>query len=475
MEGKDKLIVLLISGIGLLVSEIAALKLRDEQRAEEIAELKRQLGKNSQNSSKPPSSDGLRKKPQNNREKTNRKTGGQKGHLGKTLLFANPDEVIKLPVLSCASCNKDLSQDLPGDIEKRQVHDIPPVKIHVTEYQAEKKLCSCGYVTAAAFPPPINTSIQYGPRIKGFSLYLHNEQKLPYERCCQLLNNYYGTSFSEGSLFNTQKNAHAILQPVEEKTKSALIRKAVIHNDETGMRVTKELHWLHVASSETLTFYFVHKKRGKEAVDAMGVLTKFKGVSVHDHWKTYYRYAEPAHGLCNAHHLRELKLFAGDGQVWAEKMRNFLQELCHLVNESKRANQSALAESVYQESLSKYKDILLEGDNELPAATALPPGKRGRPKQPKGRNLLNRLRDYQSDVLRFAIDFNVPFTNNQAERDIRMVKLKQKVSGGFRSFNGAEMFARICGYISTLRKQGMNVADAMTTLAAGQPVQPNFF
>jgi transposase len=206
----------------------------------------------------------------------------------------------------------------------------------------------------------------------------------------------------------------------------------------------------------------------------MEVLPNYAGISVHDHWKSYYCYTKPWHGLCNAHHLRELKSFEEDGQIWAGKMRVFLQQVCHQVNEAKEAGMTALAENDYQKILLQYQTILNEGDKELPIATSPPPGKRGRPKQPKGRNLLNRLRDYQSDVLRFAADFNVPFTNNQAERDIRMVKLKQKISGGFRSLGGAQMFARISGYISSLRKQNINIADAMTALASNQPVALNF-
>lgn len=474
MDEKDKLIQKLLEKIAQLEKVIAEQAVIIAQQGERIAELERRLNKNSRNSSKPPSSDSFKKKPQNNREKTNKKSGGQKGHVGKTLLFSAPDEVVTLPVLSCECCNKDLSQTEISDLEKRQVHDIPVIKIHVTEYQAEKKLCCCGHMTVAIFPAEVSSAIQYGARIKGFALYLHNEQKLPYERCCTLLNDYYGASFCEGSLFNAQKKSYTLLEPIAAQTKKALIEKLVLHHDETGMQINKELHWLHVTSDSMLTFYGVHKKRGKEAIDSINILPQFTGVAIHDHWKSYYLYTHATHGLCNAHHLRELKSFEEEGQIWATKMRIFLQELCHLVNEAQRKNQTALADTIYQEVLSRYQNILLEGEMELPFAAPLMPGKRGRPKQPKGRNLLNRLRDYQSDVLRFAFDFNVPFTNNQAERDIRMVKLKQKISGGFRSFHGAEMFARICGYLSTMRKQGVNIAEAMTALAAGKPIRPNF-
>jgi transposase len=367
----------------------------------------------------------------------------------------------------------DLSQSKSDTIETRQVHDIPLIKIQVTEYQAEKKQCSCGHVTCGTFPPEVKAGVQYGARIKGLALYLHSEQKLPYARCCAILTDYFGSSFSEGSLFTTQEKAHEVLLPIEEKTKAALIGKKVLHHDETGMQINKKLHWLHVAGNDKLTAFQIHAKRGKKAMDEHGLLPKFNGILVHDHWKTYFLYTQMQHSLCNAHHLRELKSFEEEGQIWAGKMRMHLKEWCHIVNEAQRENKNKLPETVYQENLKKYQTILGEGEKELPIATK-EPNKRGRPKQPRGRNLLHRLRDYQEEVLHFSRDFDVPFTNNQAERDIRMAKLKQKISGGFRSLNGAKMFARLSGYLSTLRKQKINIADAMTSLARGNPILPNF-
>ena len=487
MDEKDKLIEKLLAKIAelekivlaqsILIAEqarfIAEQSKTIKRQGERITELERRLDKNSQNSSKPPSSGGLNRKPQNNRDKSGKSTGGQKGHVGTTLQSAEPDEVISLSVSRCESCLADLSKQIPDDIEKRQVHDIPLVKIHITEYQAEKKQCSCGRVTCGAFPSEVKPGVQYGARIKGLALYLHNEQKLPYARCCEFLTDYYGSSFSEGSLFATQKKAHDILLPIEEKTKAALTLKKVLHHDETGMQVTKLLYWLHVASNDQLTVFHIHEKRGKEAMDEQGILPEFNGILVHDHWKPYFLYTQMQHGLCNAHHLRELKLFEEEGQIWAGKMRAHLKAWCHMVNEAGRENKNELPEAVYQKHLKKYQTILDEGEKELPLATK-EPNKRGRPKQPRGRNLLHRLRDYQQEVLRFARDFDVPFTNNQAERDIRMAKLKQKISGGFRSLNGAKMFARLSGYLSTLRKQKINIAEAMTSLASGKPILPTF-
>ncbi len=480
MEDKDLLIQRLLdelSALKVLVEqqrlEIEILRLENKMLREEITELKKKLNKNSHNSSKPPSSDGFKKKPKNNREKTNKKSGGQKGHPGATLNYAVPDEVVTLSVQCCLACSEDLSQIPLFGVEKRQVHDIPPITLHVTEYQAEKKVCHCGHLNVGLFPEGVAHSIQYGPRIKGFALYLHQEQKIPYARCCSLLNDYYGSCFSEGSLFNTQCDAYKNLEDIEEQIKLALLNKDVLHSDETGIVVNKLLQWLHVTSDKTLTFYYIHPKRGTIAMDEIGLLPLFKGTLVHDHLKAYFRYVEIQHALCNAHHLRELQSFEEEGQHWAKTMRQFLKEACHLVNEAHRENKTALSEEVYQSLLSHYRQIVEEGEQELPLATPIP-GKRGRPKQPSGRNLLHRLRDYQEDVLRFMSDFNVPFTNNQAERDLRMAKLKQKISGGFRSVQGAQMFARIAGYLSTLRKQGINIAHAMTALCAGQPILPNF-
>ena len=467
MDEKDKLIQNLLDRI-LQLEKIVV------EQAAKIAELEKRLEKNSQNSSKPPSSDGFKKRPQNNREKTNKKTGGQQGHEGLTLKRGTPHKSHLLPVLCCAHCGDDLSGNQVTDIEARQVHDMPPIEIKITEYLAEKKRCACGQTTQAQFPEGVKNTVQYGSKIKGFALYLHNEQKLPYARCCELLSDYFGVSFSEGTLFNVQQASYDSLESIEQQTKAALINQAVLNNDETGLRVKKTLHWLHVASTTDLTLYHIDEKRGKTGIDTMGILPEFNGTAVHDHWKSYYLYTNFQHALCNAHHLRELKSFEEDGQIWAGKMRTFLKETCHFVNEQKREDKWCLSSTILAEFLLSYRAILAEGENELPLAISEQNKNRGRPRQPKGRNLLHRLRDFETDVLRFAYDFRVPFTNNQAERDIRMVKLKQKISGCFRSLNGAKMFARITGYISTLRKQNINIAAAMTALADGNPTLPTF-
>lgn len=467
MNDKDEIIQKLMERIISLEKLVA-------KQAEEIAELKKRLNRNSNNSSKPPSSGGFKKPVQNNREKTNKKTGGQAGHEGKTLEFAVPDEIMTLAVSNCVACKKDLTQTEPLSIEKRQRHDLPSIKLHITEYQAEKKRCCCGHLNVGLFPNEIQSSIQYGPRIKGLALYLHQEQKLPYARCCQFLKDYFGTWFSQGTLFNTQVKSYEHLETIEKQIREALIKSKVMHNDETGLHVNKNLQWLHVASTTSLTTYEIHKKRGVEAINAIGILPQFQGTSVHDGYKSYFCYSEMKHGLCNAHHLRELKAFEEDGQKWALNMRRCLKEACHLVNEAKRAGQEQLPATITKAILILYRSILFEGNKEVPRIETQTPGKRGRPKQEKARNLLERLRDHEEAVLRFVTDFTVPFTNNQGERDIRMVKLKEKISGGFRSELGAKMFARITGYLSTLRKQGMNIAEAMTALAGGCPLIPHF-
>jgi len=443
---------------------------------EKIEELEKRLNKNSSNSSKPPSTDSFKKKSHknNSREKTDKTTGGQIGHKGRTLIASEkPEVIIDLTIESCEACNQDLRKIEAFDTERRQVHDIPLIKIEVTEYCVNKKKCTCGHVNIAEFPDNVDSRVQYGNRIKGFALYLHNEQKLPYERSCQLLNNYYGTSFSEGSLFNAQEQAYQQLADIEEQIKIELMKAPVLHCDETGMRVDNKLHWFHVMSQEHLTFYAMHRNRGTKAINDIDLIPNFAGIMVHDHWQSYYTYTKSKHALCNAHHLRELKSFEQIGQIWSKDMRVFLQESCHLVNEEKRKNKKSLNSSVYKEIQKKYREILKKGNQELPIAMQVL-GKRGRVKQPAGRNLLNRLRDFEDDVLRFASNFEVPFTNNQAERDLRMIKLKQKISGCFRSVNGGLMFARISGYISTIRKQGFNIAEGFSLLASGQPLIPIF-
>jgi transposase len=307
-------------------------------------------------------------------------------------------------------------------------------------------------------------------------VYLMDGQLLPSARTCEILSDIVGASVSEGTLFNTRSQCFEQLAPIASSIQAEIVNSPVVHFDETGMRVSGKLWWLHVACTDGLTYYFVHQKRGGEAIDEMNILPQFQGKAIHDGWKSYQGY-DCEHFLCNAHHLREL-IFIGEQyqQAWAIQMLILLGSIKYMVDEA-WLNQTPLAIDVLNTLEARYRTILEQGFTANPPPPPPPPNKhrptpRGRPKQSPARNLLDRLQTQQASVLGFMYNFDVPFDNNQAERDIRMVKLKQKISGTFRSESGAQMFCRIRGYISTLRKQGFNVLDAFVSLFSGHPQSP---
>ena len=435
-QGEEAVITLVES----LVERINQLELRVEA-------LKNQINKNSHNSSKPPSSDGFGKRTNSLRQKSDRSTGGQLGHPGSTLDWCEaPHSVLVYPVKSCSGCGISL-KDIPvNDLELRQVHDVPRIQIAVTEYQCEIKCCpGCGTLNRGEFPAQVHTRIQYGPNLQGLMVYLLDLQLIPSARVCELLSDVYGVEVSEGTLYNVRSRCFNALDDLEAQIKVALTDSSVVHFDETGFRVKNKLWWLHVACTDGLTFYFVHRKRGKIAMDAMNILPQLTGIAVHDGLKSYAQYGVN-HSLCNAHHLRELIFIAERyGQAWAEEMITLLIEMNQAVNAANALEQIALEPSQVKTFEQHYTDILQKGFAAHPLI--LNPDHqvkpRGRPKQHPAKNLLDRLKSQQEAVLRFIHNFEVPFDNNQAERDLRMMKLKQKISGCFRSEQGALMFCRI--------------------------------
>jgi len=441
-----------------------------------IEVLENQGKKDSHNSSKPPSSDGFGKRTQSLRPKSKRPSGGQPGHPGSTLEWCESvDEIVVHPVVECANCGKSLVDELVCNWELRQVHDLPPLQLIVREHQAEEKCCpGCGVVNRAAFPSDVNSGVQYGATLKGLMVYLMEGQLLPSGRVCELLSDVLGCELSEATLYNARQQCYEQLAPVEQHLKGKMQAVAVGHFDETGMRVKGQLMWLHVACTEGLTYYFIHAKRGQVAMDAMDILPHFAGISVHDGLSSYAHY-DCAHGLCNAHHLREL-LFVVERyeQPWADKMMRLLVEIKTQVEVAKTSGLSALSPAQLAEFEQRYQQLIEQGLKANPPPPIDPemPKRRGRPKQSPPKNLLDRLGAHQTSVLAFMYNFQVPFDNNQAERDLRMMKLKQKISGGFRSLEGAQMFCRIRGYISTLRKQGINVLDALRQVFVGKPIFP---
>ncbi len=465
-QGEEAVITLVES----LVERINGLEARVEA-------LENQLKKNSHNSSKPPSSDGFKKRTQSLREKSARSSGGQLGHPGSTLEWcADPDSVVIHPVETCSDCGCRLENVPVLERELRQVHDLPMVQITVTEHACEIKSCpACNRLNRGQFPRAVQNIVQYGPHLQGLILYLLDVQLLPSARVCELLWEVYGVEVSEGTLYNIRSRCFEALEESEQDIRSAVLDAPVVHFDETGFRVKNKLWWLHVACTAGLTFYFVHRKRGKIAMDAMNILPQFKGIANHDGLRSYGQYDDSTHSLCNAHHLRELIFIAERyEQIWASQMVALFVEMNEAVKAAKVLEQVALDASQLAEFERRYGEILETGFAENPAIprpeNQVKP--RGRPKQSPAKNLLDRLQSQSEAVLRFIHNFEVPFDNNQAERDLRMMKLKQKISGCFRSEQGAVSFCRIRSYLSTLRKQGINVLDALVQIFIGDPISP---
>lgn len=445
-----------------------------QELSKRLAEIENQKAKNSKNSDQPPSKDGFGKQTKSLRKKSERKVGGQEGHKGHNLGWQEtPDMVIKHEVLECRICGQDLSEVTGEIVEKRQVHDLPIVKVQVTEHQIEKKQCPhCQLVSESKFPRTVESWVQYGENIKGLITYLSQYQLIPSQRIQELMKEVFSSEIGQGTIYNLIQKCDQELEPITEKIKEQIQASVVTHFDETGMNVNGKGLWLHVSSTETHTHYQVHEKRGKEAMDAIGILPKYRGKAVHDGFKSYKDY-ECSHYLCNAHHLRELTfIHERFNQPWAEEMIDLLCKIHDTVKEAKLNNQTGLEPSKINAFELKFQEIIDRGyqANPEPVPDSDAPKTRGRKKRPKPLNLILRLDLERKQVLGFMHDFSVPFDNNLAERDIRMTKLKLKTSGTFRSLKGANAFARIRGYISTLRKQGLNILDSLVNLFRGNPL-----
>ena len=487
MDFQQELITLKIE-MQELREENRVLKEENERLRRENQQLRDYLNKTSRNSSKPPSSDGLKKEPRpdpkNQREKSGRPSGGQKGHPGSKLQRrAHPDEIIRHRNDYCSHCGYDLSQHEAEEIERRQLLDLPPLKIYVTEHQTEVKRCPCcGKQSRSEFPEGLIQEAQYGPRIKAFLTYLNQYHFIPYDRCEQWIRDVYNHRISEGTIKNILSHCHEMLEPAETKIKEEIINAEILHHDETGMRVIGKLYWQQVASTEKLTYYGIHPKRGQEAMEAMAILPNYEGKLVHDHFAPYFHYGSQ-HILCNAHHLRELTFIEENHQqVWAKQMKELLLAIKKQRERWKEEGKNQFTEvrkSAYERC---YDEIIMRGlwhpDNlTKPRRPGRPEGKQSTTKQrstkqSKGKNLLDRLRFHKEEVLAFMYDFDIPFDNNLAERDLRMSKVKQKVSGCFRSKKGADYFCRIRGYISTVRKNGIQVLSALENAFLGNPFIP---
>ena len=452
-----------------LLKDFASLQERAQQLEDEKA-------KTSRTSHKPPSSDGLAKpKPKSLRKKSNRPTGGQPGHLGHTLrMEENPDRIVVHRVEKCSGCGVSLAGQQPERIECRQVFDLPDPKLEITEHQGEVKTCQCGCVNRGTFPPEVTAPVQYGKRIKSVAVYFAEYQLLPFDRLTEIMRDIFACqSFSQGTLANFKSDCSERLEPVEEIIRKMVATAPVVGVDETGMRAIGSLHWLHTVSTDMLTWYYAHKRRGAEAMNQAGILPNYKGCAVHDCWKSYFDY-QCQHALCNAHLLRELIfLWENHKQTWAKEMIDLLLDIKKTVDAA-TPGQNSLSPPQQESFRQAYERILQTGYQNNPPEPPVPGAKqRGRRKQSKARNLLDRMRDHAQRILAFMDDFAIPFDNNQSERDLRMMKLRQKISGTFRSFDALVNFCRIRGYVSTARKNGLNALDAIERVFLGKPFLPN--
>ena len=445
------------AAIAQLQAELAALR-------EQVQELQRRLGLDSSNSGKPPSSDGPAKpsagqRTRSQRGRSGKPSGGQRGHPGVTLSQTDtPDRIQTHLPESCADCGVELTaDDIEGEPQRRQVFDLPPPPAwEVTEHQAQACRCAiCGHLTRAAFPEGVHAPVQYGPRVAATAVYLQNAHFLPEERLAEVFQDLFRMPVCAATLAGMTRKAAQGWQGFTEWVRDLLVRaEGVKHLDETGFRIGGKTQWLHVLSTPWLTFYRTSAQRGS-------VLEGLRGILVHDHWASYFKVKGVLHAMCNAHHLRELEALAElDGEAWARPMQQLLRRANRavwIVGERGKALPRSLLERIER----RYDQLVREALAHHQALPALPSGRRGRKKRRPGHNLALRLRDRRESVLRFVRDERVPFTNNQAEQDLRMMKLRMKISGGFRSEQGARDFAILRSVLSTARKQGLNRIEVL--------------
>ena len=428
----------------------------------ENAELKRRLGMDSNNSSKPPSSDGLKAKPKSLR-KSGGKKGGQPGHKGTTLMMSDtPDEIIALKPKICPHCLQNQDNMPVVCTNRAQVHDLPEWKVRVKEYQSTSTRCTCGHINCGTFPEGVVPGAQYGKRIKALLVNLNVGQFIPLARCCELLSEISDVQLCQATVLSALSEMEERIVPYEATIRENLLKSPVINSDETGARVDKILNWLHSVSNQQWTLYDVHRKRGFEAIEAIGLLPEYRGILVHDFFKPYLK-LDVDHAFCCAHLMRECQGITDNSeQLWSGKMKTLLSNLWERTKVL-REDAKRFAPRELKKWYGIYDSIVNLGFFENANAVL---GKRGG--KPKELCLLERFRDYKKAILRFMYNPSVPFDNNQAERDIRMVKVKSKVSGAFRTEAGARQFARIRGFISTLRKQHRNVLESLVDALIGE-------
>jgi transposase len=453
----------LTAAVDTLTTRVALLE------AENI-ELKRQLARNSRNSSQPPSADGPGQviPPRSLRGKTGRKPGKQPGTQGFTLtLVDDPDVIVEHIPDSCSGCGAGLATAMLVGVVRRQVTDVPAVSVTVTEHRLQRRRCDCGCLTSAAAPAGVaDAPASYGPNLRAWVVYALVFQHIPVARVAELIRDLCGAAPSTGWICGVLRQTAIALAEVENMIRTLLTAAHILHVDETGTKVTGARWWLHVASTDTLTTYHLDRSRGRPAITALGVLDGFTGTVVHDCWASYNAYTGCTHALCGAHIARELVAAAEihPDQHWPQQAFDALFELNTAAHDTREQHATQIPHEVAAPLLHAWRHAILVGLAEHPAR----PGR----KQSKTRNLLQRLRDREADVLRFAHDLTVPFTNNQAERDLRPTKTQIKISGTSRSEASAQAWARVRGYVSTARKNGINAFEAILAAVTGNPWAP---
>jgi hypothetical protein len=481
-EGVQKIIEIvkdMENKIGVLNNEISELKKTNKTEIDKltfkIAELEAKVNKNSKNSGLPPSSDRGKKNKANNRKKSDKKVGGQEGHEGKTLEKTDcPDEVVEFKTPEHCNCGHNLS-NIEGQRKTRQIFDIPEIKVFVTEYVIYEKECPiCGKVHKTEFPKDINQPVEYGNNLKSLMNYFVNYQLIPVGRTSEAISDIVGQKISTGTIINETRRFSEKIADIVNNIKEKIINSEVVHFDETGLRTCGETNWLHVASTETLTYYESHEKRGTNATNEIGILPRFTGTAIHDHWKPYYKYTDCTHGECNSHNLRHCKnIIENYKQDWANKMASLLIEINQKVKELKEQGNFEMEQTELKKYYNLYHQIIEDGFIEDDEKSPKVYNKKGKLKNSVPRRLLIKFKDYDIETLSFMYDFKIPFDNNLAERDIRMQKLRQKISGCFRSKENPRIFCKIRSYISTARKQGIAAMDAIKLAVSETPYYPS--
>jgi transposase len=456
-----------------LVAELLPLKEQLTQANARIKDLEDRLAQDSRTSSKPPSSDGLARLPRRSRRPSGKRPGGQAGHPGHTLaLVEPPDEVVRHRPTVCRQCREDLSA-VPGSVaECRQILDVPQMRLLAQEHQIEAICCpTCHTISSGSFPAAVSAPVQYGPHLQALAVYLHQGQLLPTARTCEALAALCGCQISEATRLPWSELAAERLAPTVERIAELLAASRLQHGDETGIRVYGMLHWLHVNCTPFLTHLAWHESRGRQAMDEIGIWPRFRGRGMHDRLVSYEAY-DCAHSICGAHLVRDCAGVAEqEQQQWAAQMQDFLLDLHDACQEWRLLHLPAVPAIERDDWVARYFEILAAGYAAQPPPPASSVGSRkGRRKQSKAKNLLDALLLRAEQVLALLDDLRIPFTNNQAERDLRWAKVQQKISGTFRSATGVTAFCRIRSYLSTMHKQGHSMLAALTAVFHGQPL-----